>query len=94
MHLERGRLTGPALWRREYFTATRCRNAEIRGVAGKKIQLAGRCFTLMPCRPGRRNALPGRAPGCISPEQITVFDSSGIAMQDLTIARRLVATRG
>jgi len=38
--------------------------------------------------------LQGRAPGRVSPEQITVFDSSGIALQDLTIARRLVAARG
>lgn len=40
------------------------------------------------------DVLPGRAPGRVSPEQITVFDSSGIALQDLTIARRLVAARG
>lgn len=37
--------------------------------------------------------LRGQAEGRISPEQITVFDSSGIALQDLTIARRLVAAR-
>jgi len=40
------------------------------------------------------DVLAGRAPGRVSPEQITVFDSSGIALQDLTIARRLVAARG
>lgn len=39
------------------------------------------------------DVLQGRAPGRTSPEQITVFDSSGIALQDLTIARRLVAAR-
>lgn len=39
------------------------------------------------------DVLCGRAKGRISPEQITVFDSSGIALQDLTIARRLVAAR-
>lgn len=37
--------------------------------------------------------LRGSAQGRVSPEQITVFDSSGIALQDLTIARRLVAAR-
>lgn len=37
--------------------------------------------------------LRGRIAGRTSPEQITVFDSSGIALQDLTIARRLVAAR-
>jgi len=40
------------------------------------------------------DVLRGRAPGRVSLEQITVFDSSGIALQDLTIARRLVAARG
>jgi len=39
------------------------------------------------------DVLQGRAPGRVSPEKITVFDSSGIALQDLTIARRLVAAR-
>lgn len=39
------------------------------------------------------DVLRGRAPGRTSTEQITVFDSSGIALQDLTIARRLVAAR-
>jgi ornithine cyclodeaminase/alanine dehydrogenase-like protein (mu-crystallin family) len=40
------------------------------------------------------DVLAGRAPGRVSAEQITVFDSSGIALQDLTIARQLVAARG
>lgn len=40
------------------------------------------------------DVLHGRAPGRISADQITVFDSSGIALQDLTIALRLVAARG
>ena len=40
------------------------------------------------------DVLCGRSPGRVSPEQITVFDSSGVALQDLTIARRLVAARG
>lgn len=40
------------------------------------------------------DVLLGRAPGRVSPDQITVFDSSGIALQDLTIARRLVLARG
>jgi ornithine cyclodeaminase len=39
------------------------------------------------------DVLQGRVPGRTSPEQITIFDSSGIALQDLTIARRLVAAR-
>jgi ornithine cyclodeaminase len=39
------------------------------------------------------DVLRGRAKGRTSPEQITLFDSSGIALQDLTIARRLVAAR-
>lgn len=39
------------------------------------------------------DVLRGRVEGRISPEQITVFDSSGIALQDLTIALRLVAAR-
>lgn len=39
------------------------------------------------------DVLRGRVKGRTSPEQITVFDSSGIALQDLTIARRLVAAR-
>jgi ornithine cyclodeaminase/alanine dehydrogenase-like protein (mu-crystallin family) len=39
------------------------------------------------------DVLQGRSPGRVSPEQITVFDSSGIALQDLTIARRLVAAK-
>jgi ornithine cyclodeaminase len=37
------------------------------------------------------DVLAGKAPGRTSRDQITVFDSSGIALQDLTIARRLVA---
>lgn len=40
------------------------------------------------------DVLVGRAPGRVSPDQITVFDSSGIALQDLTIARHLIAARG
>lgn len=40
------------------------------------------------------NVLRGVAPGRTSAAQITVFDSSGIALQDLTIARRLIAARG
>lgn len=39
------------------------------------------------------NVLLGRAEGRTHQDQITVFDSSGIALQDLTIARRLVAAR-
>jgi ornithine cyclodeaminase len=39
------------------------------------------------------DVLLGRASGRTSPDQITVFDSSGIALQDLTIARSLVAAR-
>lgn len=39
------------------------------------------------------DVLLGRADGRTSPDQITVFDSSGIAMQDLTIARCLVAAK-
>jgi ornithine cyclodeaminase len=39
------------------------------------------------------DVLRGQAKGRTSPEQITLFDSSGIALQDLTIARRLVAAR-
>lgn len=35
----------------------------------------------------------GRVDGRTSPEQITVFDSSGIALQDLTIARSLIAAK-
>lgn len=37
------------------------------------------------------DVLLGRAPGRTSPDQITVFDSSGIALQDLTIARKLIS---
>ena len=37
------------------------------------------------------DVLLGRAEGRTSPDQITVFDSSGIALQDLTIARRLIS---
>lgn len=37
------------------------------------------------------HVLLGHADGRTSPDQITVFDSSGIALQDLTIARRLIA---
>lgn len=40
------------------------------------------------------DVLLSRAPGRTSAEQITVFDSSGIALQDLTIARHLIAARG
>jgi ornithine cyclodeaminase len=40
------------------------------------------------------DVLAGRASGRVSRDQITVFDSSGIALQALTIARRLVAARG
>jgi ornithine cyclodeaminase len=40
------------------------------------------------------DVLAGRASGRVARDQITVFDSSGIALQDLTIARRLVAARG
>lgn len=40
------------------------------------------------------DVLRGAAPGRTSPDQVTVFDSSGIALQDLTIARRLIAARG
>jgi len=39
------------------------------------------------------DVLLGRKPGRTSSDQITVFDSSGIALQDLTIARALVAER-
>ncbi|WP_324699103.1 ornithine cyclodeaminase family protein [Novosphingobium sp. RL4] len=37
------------------------------------------------------DVLSGRAPGRRSAEEITVFDSSGISLQDLVIARHLVA---
>ena len=37
--------------------------------------------------------LLGKAEGRTHADQITVFDSSGIALQDLTIARRLVAAQ-
>lgn len=37
--------------------------------------------------------LNGEVHGRTSPEQITIFDSSGIALQDLTIALRLIAAR-
>ena len=37
------------------------------------------------------DVLSGRAPGRRSNEEITVFDSSGIALQDLIIAQHLVA---
>lgn len=40
------------------------------------------------------DVLRGAAAGRTSPDQITVFDSSGIALQDLTIARKLIAARG
>jgi len=40
------------------------------------------------------DVLRARLPGRVSSEQITLFDSSGIALQDLTIARRLVAAHG
>ncbi|MFY9349634.1 MAG: ornithine cyclodeaminase family protein [Sphingobium sp.] len=39
------------------------------------------------------DVLRGAAAGRTSPDQITVFDSSGIALQDLTIARKLIAAR-
>lgn len=39
------------------------------------------------------DVLLGRAPGRTSADQITVFDSSGIALQDLTIARSLIAAK-
>lgn len=39
------------------------------------------------------DVLLGRVVGRSSPDQITVFDSSGIALQDLTIARSLVAAK-
>jgi ornithine cyclodeaminase len=35
----------------------------------------------------------GRAVGRTSPDQITVFDSSGIALQDLTMGRSLIAAK-
>ena len=34
--------------------------------------------------------LSGAAPGRSSPQAITVFDSSGIALQDLVIAQRIL----
>jgi len=37
------------------------------------------------------DVLEGRTPGRVSRDQITVFDSSGIALQDLYIARHLIA---
>lgn len=37
------------------------------------------------------NVLAGRAPGRVSDDEITVFDSSGIALQDLYVARDLIA---
>ncbi|HQS95934.1 MAG: ornithine cyclodeaminase family protein [Novosphingobium sp. 17-62-19] len=37
------------------------------------------------------DVLLGRAEGRTSADQITVFDSSGIALQDLTIARKLIS---
>ncbi|HQS68265.1 MAG: ornithine cyclodeaminase family protein [Novosphingobium sp. 28-62-57] len=37
------------------------------------------------------DVLLGRAEGRVSSDQITVFDSSGIALQDLTIARKLIS---
>ncbi|WP_202800479.1 ornithine cyclodeaminase family protein [Novosphingobium sp. Rr 2-17] len=40
------------------------------------------------------DVLRGRTPGRTASDQITIFDSSGIALQDLTIARRLIAARG
>jgi ornithine cyclodeaminase len=40
------------------------------------------------------DVLRGHAPGRTHAEEITVFDSSGIALQDLTIARRLIASKG
>jgi len=37
--------------------------------------------------------LSGRHPGRGSDEAITIFDSSGLSLQDLTIARHLLAKR-
>lgn len=37
------------------------------------------------------DVLAGRAPGRTAHDQITIFDSSGIALQDLCIARHLIA---
>ena len=39
------------------------------------------------------DVLSGQAQGRTSAEQITLFDSSGIALQDLTIAQHLIAAR-
>jgi ornithine cyclodeaminase len=39
------------------------------------------------------DVLRGQAKGRVSNDQITVFDSSGVALQDLTIARHLVAAQ-
>ncbi|MBM6583127.1 hypothetical protein ILT44_23275 [Microvirga sp. BT689] len=38
--------------------------------------------------------LAGRHPGRHSEQEITVFDSSGLSIQDLYIARHLLAKRG
>ena len=38
--------------------------------------------------------LAGRAPGRRSPEDVTVFDSSGVSIQDLYIAREIIAAAG
>lgn len=40
------------------------------------------------------HVLAGNAPGRRSPEQVTVFDSSGIALQDLHLALALLAASG
>lgn len=38
--------------------------------------------------------LAGRVPGRRSPEDVTVFDSSGVSIQDLYIAREIIAAAG
>lgn len=40
------------------------------------------------------DVLDERAPGRISPDEITVFDSSGIALQDVALALEIVVRRG
>jgi ornithine cyclodeaminase/alanine dehydrogenase-like protein (mu-crystallin family) len=37
------------------------------------------------------DVLVQRAPGCRSDDEITVFDSSGIALQDLCVVDRILA---
>lgn len=39
------------------------------------------------------NVLLGKVDGRTSPDQITIFDSSGIALQDLAMARSLIAAK-